>query len=301
MCESRKPKLPNYDSPSELKSFLDFSGLGMQKKFGQNFLTDRNTRNALLSFLKIKEGTRVWEVGAGLGAMTELLLQRGANLTAFEIDKGFSKLLKFFFTGQNKFRLVEGDVQKTWKVEIKERGKPEIFFGNLPYNIALDLISSIIEQEVIFDSMLITVQKEAAERIIAKPGNKNYTVLSVLCSVFYEYKIVKTIPASSFWPKPNVESAAVLFTPKKDFPAGRDFILFVKTVKALFSSRRKTVKNNLSAWLKSNGFTCTAEEILKTCGLNENLRAENLSLYDFLSLSNIIAKTRTEGFAKAEY
>ncbi|MGF7108883.1 16S rRNA (adenine(1518)-N(6)/adenine(1519)-N(6))-dimethyltransferase RsmA [Treponema pedis] len=301
MCESRKPKLPNYDSPSELKSFLDFSGLGMQKKFGQNFLTDRNTRNALLSFLKIKEGTRVWEVGAGLGAMTELLLQRGANLTAFEIDKGFSKLLKFFFTGQNKFRLVEGDVQKTWKLEIKEKGKPEIFFGNLPYNIALDLISSIIEQEVIFDSMLITVQKEAAERIIAKPGNKNYTVLSVLCSIFYECKIVKTIPASSFWPKPNVESAAVLFTPKKEFPAGRDFIFFVKTVKALFSSRRKTVKNNLSAWLKSNGFTCTAEEVLKTCGLNENLRAENLSLYDFLSLSNIIAKTRTEGFAKAEY
>ena len=89
--------LPNYDSPAELKSLLETLGFAMQKKFGQNFLVDKKTRENLISFLNLDNGTRVWEVGPGLGAMTYLLLEKGVNLTAFEIDKGFISLLKKFF------------------------------------------------------------------------------------------------------------------------------------------------------------------------------------------------------------
>ena len=209
--------LPNYDSPAELKALLETLGFAMQKKFGQNFLIDKKARENLISFLNLDRGTKVWEVGPGLGAMTYLLLEKGVKLTAFEIDKGFISLLKKFFLENSKqsFTLVEGDVQKNWLPYLNEHGKPDVFFGNLPYNIASELIASTVEAGIVFDTMLFTVQKEAAERITARPNNKNYTAFSVLCSLFYECKIVKTIPASAFWPQPNVESAAVLFKAKK--------------------------------------------------------------------------------------
>ncbi|AIN94120.1 16S rRNA (adenine(1518)-N(6)/adenine(1519)-N(6))-dimethyltransferase RsmA [Treponema putidum] len=292
MCSEPFLGLPNYDSPAELKALLETLGFSMQKKFGQNFLVDKKTRESLISLLELKEETRIWEVGPGLGAMTCLLLEKGVNLTAFEIDKGFISLLKKFFLdkGQN-FTLVEGDVKKNWLPYLKEHGKPDIFFGNLPYNIASELIASTIEAGAVFDTMLFTVQKEAAERITARPDNKNYTAFSVLCSLFYECKIVKTIPASAFWPQPNVESAAVLFKAKKEFAEYKNFKLFIKIVKALFSSRRKNIKNNLSSWLKSNGYDCNADFVLQKAGLSGNLRAESLALYDFLLLSDIISSS----------
>ncbi|UTY30563.1 16S rRNA (adenine(1518)-N(6)/adenine(1519)-N(6))-dimethyltransferase RsmA [Treponema putidum] len=292
MCSEPFLGLPNYDSPAELKALLETLGFSMQKKFGQNFLVDKKTRESLISLLELKEETRIWEVGPGLGAMTCLLLEKGVNLTAFEIDKGFISLLKKFFLdkGQN-FTLVEGDVQKNWLPYLKEHGKPDIFFGNLPYNIASELIASTIEAGAVFDTMLFTVQKEAAERITARPDNKNYTAFSVLCSLFYECKIVKTIPASAFWPQPNVESAAVLFKAKKEFAEYKNFKLFIKIVKALFSSRRKNIKNNLGSWMKSNGYDCNADFVLQKAGLSGNLRAESLALYDFLLLSDIISSS----------
>ncbi|UTC74223.1 16S rRNA (adenine(1518)-N(6)/adenine(1519)-N(6))-dimethyltransferase RsmA [Treponema sp. OMZ 792] len=282
--------LPNYDSPAELKALLESLGFAMQKKFGQNFLIDKKTRENLVSFLDIDEGTRIWEVGPGLGAMAALLLEKGAFLTAFEIDKGFISLLKKIFSekGRN-FTLIEGDVQKNWLPYLKEHGKPDIFFGNLPYNIASELIASTVEAGVVFDTMLFTVQKEAAERIIARPNQKNYTAFSVLCSLFYECKILKTIPASAFWPQPNVESATVLFKAKKDFAEYKNYKLFIKIVKALFSSRRKNIKNNLGGWMKSNGYGDKIELVLQKAELNGNLRAESLTLYDFLLLSDIIS------------
>ncbi len=288
-----KTKLPDYDSPVSLKNFLDSFGFGMQKKFGQNFMVDRKIRNELISLLQINEGTNVWEVGAGLGAMTELILEKKANLTAFEIDKGFSSCLKVFFSGNKNFCLVEGDVQKTWSSEIEANGKPKIFFGNLPYNIASQLISSLIEKEIIFDTMLITVQKEAAMRMTATPEHKNYTALSVLCSIFYDLRIVKTIPSAAFWPQPNIESSAILFTKKKEIPHIENFNLLIKIIKALFSSRRKTIKNNLASWLSSNCFDCTADEVLQKTFLKESLRAEALTLDDFIVLAGTIETYRT--------
>ena len=283
--------LPNYDSPAELKSLLETLGFAMQKKFGQNFLVDKKTRENLISFLNLDKGTRVWEVGPGLGAMTHLLLEKGVKLTAFEIDKGFISLLKKFFLENSKqsFTLVEGDVQKNWLPYLNEHGKPDVFFGNLPYNIASELIASTVEAGIVFDTMLFTVQKEAAERITARPDNKNYTAFSVLCSLFYECKIVKTIPSSAFWPQPNVESAAVLFKAKKEFAEYKNFKLFIKIVKALFSSRRKNIKNNLGSWMKSNGYGDKIDLVLEKAGLSGNLRAESLALYDFLLLSDIIS------------
>ncbi len=297
-------RLLDYDSPLELKEFLDAFGFGMQKKFGQNFLIDRKCRTDLVSMLNLEEcHNKVWEVGPGLGAMTSLLLEQNVELIAFEIDRGFIAILKQFFGSKENFKLIEGDVLKNWKTELKNNGKPNIFFGNLPYNIATELILDTIENLIIFDKMLITVQKEVAQKITAKPNDKNYGVLSVLCNWLYDCKIVKKIPRSAFWPQPHIDSATVLFTPKNsETPQnGSDNFstkldeekskLFIKVVKALFSSRRKTIKNNLSAFLKQNSYGDISSEVLQKASLKENIRAENLSLYDFLALSDIIIKT----------
>ena len=113
---------PDYNSPAALKQILDANGFSMQKKFGQNFLINEDARKKLVDNLDINDESTVWEVGPGLGAMTSEILSRGANLTVFEIDRGFASLIKQFFEDYSKkdrFRVVEGDVLKTWKKQLE--------------------------------------------------------------------------------------------------------------------------------------------------------------------------------------
>ena len=285
---------PDYNSPSEIKNFLESNGLAMQKKFGQNFLINENARKRIIDALDITENSSVWEVGPGLGCMTEEILLRGASLTAFEIDRGFAECLKNFFDSYaEKFSLVEGDVLKTWKKEraafSEKTGKenPDRFFGNLPYNIAATLIADTIENQVRLDKCVFTVQKEVAKRMTAKPGTEDYSSFSVLCSWAYDIKNVADLAGTNFWPKPNVDSRAVLFTKKEGFPDCENPKLFCKMQRALFSSRRKNVKNNLGIFLSSAE---KAEYALDKAKIMPSLRAEVLTLEQMLVLSDVLNK-----------
>ena len=285
---------PDYNSPSEIKNFLESNGLAMQKKFGQNFLINENARKRIIDALDITENSSVWEVGPGLGCMTEEILLRGASLTAFEIDRGFAECLKNFFDSYaEKFSLVEGDVLKTWKKEraafSEKTGKenPDRFFGNLPYNIAATLIADTIENQVRFDKCVFTVQKEVAKRMTAKPGTEDYSSFSVLCSWAYDIKNVADLAGTNFWPKHNVDSRAVLFTKKEGFPDCENPKLFCKMQRALFSSRRKNVKNNLGIFLSSAE---KAEYALDKAKIMPSLRAEVLTLEQMLVLSDVLNK-----------
>ena len=285
---------PDYNSPSEIKNFLESNGLAMQKKFGQNFLINENARKRIIDALDITENSSVWEVGPGLGCMTEEILLRGASLTAFEIDRGFAECLKNFFDSYaEKFSLVEGDVLKTWKKEraafSEKTGKenPDRFFGNLPYNIAATLIADTIENQVRFDKCVFTVQKEVAKRMTAKPGTEDYSSFSVLCSWAYDINNVIDLAGTNFWPKPNVDSRAVLFTKKEGFPDCENPKLFCKMQRSLFSSRRKNVKNNLGIVLSSAE---KAEYALDKAKIMPSLRAEVLTLEQMLVLSDVLNK-----------
>ena len=148
---------PDYNSPAELKTFMESNGMAMQKKFGQNFLVNEQARVKLIDSLDIDENSTVWEVGPGLGSMTSEILKRGATLTVFEIDRGFINFLHGFFADyeeKGKFRIVDGDVLKNWKKEYEENGLPDRFFGNLPYNIAATLIADTIEKDVRFGNLI---------------------------------------------------------------------------------------------------------------------------------------------------
>ncbi|MCQ2578110.1 MAG: 16S rRNA (adenine(1518)-N(6)/adenine(1519)-N(6))-dimethyltransferase RsmA [Treponema sp.] len=279
---------PDYNSPKALKEFLDANGLAMQKKFGQNFLVNEDARKKLIDNLDIDETSVAWEIGPGLGCMTDEILRRGADLTVFEIDKGFASLITSFFEdyGKNeKFRLVLGDVMKTWKGQLEKSGVPQRLFGNLPYNIAASIIADTIENNVRFDKCVFTVQKEVAQRMTAKPGTEDYSSFSVLCQWAYDIKNVVDLGGGNFWPKPNVDSRAVLFTKKENFPCCESPLTFLKMQRSLFLSRRKTVRNNLTQYLKNGDLALKA---LETAGIDPMKRAEVLKIEELLKLSDVL-------------
>ena len=285
--------LPDYNSASELNAFLEQKGMAMQKKFGQNFLLNEAARKKIAASLGVQKGDTVWEVGPGLGSMTKELLELGAKVTVFEIDRGFCSCLEDFFEEEKaagNFCLVQGDVLKTWKPYLEKNGEPKYFFGNLPYNIAAALIADTFEAGVRFEKCAFTVQKEVALRMAAKEASQDYSSFSVLCQWAYDVKTICDLGRANFWPRPNVESRAVLFTKKADFPACQNPALFVKMQRALFSSRRKTVKNNLTKFLSGydRALGMTADKVLQKAGIDANARAEALNVKQTLLLSDAI-------------
>ena len=299
----------NYNSAAELRAFLEKENLGMQKKFGQNFLINQQTRKDLVNALGAESGDEVWEVGPGLGAMTAMLLENGLYVKAFEIDKGFIRVLKKLFSDNERFSLAEGDVLKTWQTQVSMSEKPRLsepetsrqknrfLLGNLPYNIAAVLLADLIEKGQIFPRMVVTVQKEVAQRMSANAGTKDYSSFSVLCASVYNVKPLMLIRPSSFFPQPNVDSMGVLLEKKEQ--KNREYpYFFYQLVRSLFTSRRKTVKNNLLMFFSSRlgninvNIQDVCSSVLRENALNGNERAENLSIDVFVTLAKTIENMR---------
>ena len=271
----------NYNSAAALRAFLDENGLGMRKKFGQNFLINPGARQALVDALDAGAGEAVWEVGPGLGAMTSLLLEKGLSVRAFEVDGGFARVLRELFAGNDAFTLVEGDVLKTWP----SQPPAPYLLGNLPYNIAATLLAGLIEQGRLFRRMVVTVQREVAQRMAAVPGSAAYSSFSVLCASAYRVKPLLVIKSASFYPRPNVDSQGVLLELRDD--AARTLpAIFYPLLRQLFSSRRKTAKNNLAGFMGLS--VAAAEEALARCGIDGGRRAEACAFEEFVSLAKTL-------------
>jgi 16S rRNA (adenine1518-N6/adenine1519-N6)-dimethyltransferase len=271
--------------------------MGIRKKWGQHFLVNPRARSTLAEALDIRAGDGVFEIGPGIGAMTSLLLEKGAGVRAFEIDPGFGAVLRELFSENlpegASFTLVPGDVLKTW--EQNDDGSPYLL-GNLPYTIAAVLIGNLIEKGRFFRRMVITVQKEVALRMAAKPGGRDYSSLSVLCASAYDIKPLMTLKAASFYPPPRVDSAALLFT-RRD--GEKNSALFTTVVRALFASRRKTVANNLEHFLSVFAIMNPgvrpgdyAEALLLESGIAPKERAENLGYRAFNTLADALEKRK---------
>jgi 16S rRNA (adenine1518-N6/adenine1519-N6)-dimethyltransferase len=267
----------------------------MRKKFGQNFLINRDARRKLLDALDVRSGDAVWEIGPGLGAMTEGLIAGGASVTAFEIDRGFIEILGEFFGGESGFVLVPGDVLKTWP---RTHPRAPYLLGNLPYNIAAALLADFIEKNSFFTRMVVTVQKEVARRIIASPGSGDYSSFSVLCASAYVMTPLPVFKGASFYPVPGVDSQGIRFDIRTDIDPAAYPPSFKPLVRGLFASRRKTVKNNLQNFVSSRilnkdtalkqGAAEICMGLLDSCGIRPSERAENLGLSDFAALAQAL-------------
>lgn len=271
----------NYDSPASIQAFLEQNGLAVSKRLGQNFLIDRSVRSRIVKALEVEEGMQVWEIGPGIGAMTILLLEEKVRLTAFEIDYGFVRVLKGLFSEYENFCIVKGDVLKTL---CSQKDLPARIFGNLPYNSAFAIISDILEMEILPQHMVFTLQKEAAHRMVAGPGTKDYSSLSVLCTSVCDVRILFDIGSSAFWPRPRVTSSAVQLIPKKKSMSALERKDFSDFVRAAFSSRRKTLRNTLRFWIQQRSpfldeakIDTQLQGILEELGIESSIRAEALA------------------------
>ncbi len=281
-----------YDSPKAIKSLLDKEGLALSKKFGQNFLLSRHIRENIVRELSLDNTMKVWEVGPGIGSLTAHILEVGCFVTAFEIDHGFCRILTEQAFGEDEnFRLIEGDVLKTWAKLWKDEGTPDRICGNLPYNVGSVVIAKLLESGCLPPRMVYTLQTEVALRLSAKPGEKNWSSFSLLAQMDYEVKRAFTISGSCFYPEPNVGSSVITMTKRETplvDPALREVFLVV--VRDLFSQKRKTIKNNLlggkiGARFGKDGVAL----ILEKSGVDAIKRAEQLDWAQFIAISEAVS------------
>lgn len=278
----------DYTSINNITELLKGNGLYMTKKFGQNFLISDSALDKIRDFAQCKAKTRVWEVGPGLGALTSKMLKSGASVTAFEIDRGFCKILKEkAFPSCPTFTLVEGDALKTWHAVYEKEGLPDVICANLPYNVGSVFIADLIESRCLPPLMVYTLQTEVVKRICASKGDEDYSGFSVLTSIDYENKEVLKLSNRCFWPVPNVGSSVVRMVRREQSLIEEDLSCsFIKTTRLLFSQRRKTVKNNLKSSGELN--SDKIEWALKEAGINENERAESLSISQIATLTRAL-------------
>lgn len=247
------------------------------KKFlGQHFLKDLQVAKDIADTIDTCPDIPVLEVGPGMGVLTQFLLPKGRETKVVELDFESVEYLKENFSqlGDN---IIEQDFLKMNLTELFE-GKPFVLTGNYPYNISSQIFFKMLEYKNIIPCCTGMIQKEVAERIAAKPGNKTYGILSVLIQAWYNVEYLFTVNEHVFNPPPKVKSAVIRMTRNETTELGCNEKLFKQIVKTTFNQRRKTLRNSISTILdKSNPLS--SEEIF-------NKRPEQLSVQEFIDLTN---------------
>ncbi len=249
-----------------------------KKKFGQNFLSDKNLLEAIVSDAEISNQDNVLEIGAGAGALTTPLSQKAKKVVSFEIDKDLQEPLKSLNLKNTTFVFKDALKENIQDIESLFVGEYKLV-ANLPYYITTPLIFKFLEEGEKLKSLTIMVQKEVAERIVAKEGGKDYGVLSVMVAFFGQAKITRIVGRQMFFPQPNVDSAVVHIKCDRKFQDinRKEFYNFVKNC---FSMRRKTIANNLSSAMK-----ISKENLTKTLqGFDLSRRAETFSLGELVEM-----------------
>ena len=258
------------------------------KKFGQNFISDKNLLAAIVKDANITKDDDVLEIGAGAGALTEELAKAAKKVVSYEIDKTLTEHLDQVSKKYENLTIKIQDALKTKICELEKdfEGK-YCLVANLPYYITSPLIFKFLEETENCKSITVMVQKEVGERFCAKSGDKNYGIPSVMINFYCNCKITRNVSRKMFFPEPNVDSCVIRLD-KKNFDYNKTFIdRFKRVVNSAFAMRRKTLANNLTKSLGVSREQCL-NAILKI-GKSENVRAEELSLEDFINLTNELA------------
>ena len=251
------------------------------KKFlGQHFLRDHKTILEIINLIRPRSEDLILEIGAGDGALTKPLSQAGARIIAVEIDKELTEALTLEFNKTNNVAIVNQDILNFDFLELEKKKEKWKIVGNLPYNIAAQLILKILHHPDLFSLMTVMVQKEVGDRLIANPGNKSYGRLSVMAQRSASLKRCLDIPPEKFFPIPKVWSSIIQIRPHAPSEHGNFESSFQNTVRTAFSQRRKTLANSLK-------YLLTSLEI-KAAGIDPLVRAERLSVEEFEALAKVV-------------
>lgn len=224
-----------------------------KQSLGQNFLHDPNVGRKIVDVLRAPAGAHVVEVGAGTGALTELLQERYEQLTAVEIDERAVDVLRRRFPALD---VREQDVRELdWEALAAEKGGPLYVISNMPYYLTSPLLFALLEAREHVREAVLTMQKEVAERIVAEPRTKAYGILSVIMQLYADPELLFTVSRNVFYPRPDVTSAVVRLTyrPPADDPFDVDPKWLRTIVRSAFNQRRKMLRNSLSTWTKDRG------------------------------------------------
>ncbi len=264
--------------------------ISLQKKFGQNFLIDKNILEKIVDAAHVTANDCVLEIGPGIGTMTQYLAERAKNVIAVEVDKNLIPVLQDTLSSYNNVTIINQDILKTDLHRIIEEhggGRPVKVAANLPYYITTPIIMALFENHIALQNITIMVQKEVADRMQAEPGTKNYGALSLAVQYYAKPEIIVKVPASCFIPKPNVDSTVIRLTKYEKPPvAVWDEAYLFALIRASFNQRRKTLVNGLAG---APVLGVNKEEIagvLAQMGLPAAIRGETLTLEQFTELSN---------------
>jgi len=251
-----------------------------RKRFGQNFLVDPNIIGKIVNSIGAAPGQTLIEIGPGMGALTDPLLETGADLLVLEIDRDLAETLELRYSNQSNFSMLCGDALK---FDFSDPSLPEQYrvVGNLPYNISTPLIFRLLAYKHRIKNMIFMLQSEVVDRMAAEPGGKEYGRLSVMVQYHCNVERLLNVPPSAFRPAPKVMSAIVGLTPTSTAQANKKLDDALATiVRAAFASRRKTLRNNLRELLP--------EQEIEACGINPGARAETVSVSEFVLLAHAL-------------
>ena len=272
----------------DLRSVLERHGFQFKKQFGQNFLTDVNLLDSIVSLSGIDENTTVVEIGCGAGTLTRAIAKKAKKVYAFDVDVKLQPVLAETLAGLENVEVIFRDFNKLDLKEFEQEIGEYSVVANLPYYITTPLITKLLEESDLVQSASVMVQEEVALRFCAVEDTPEYGAITAAIALKGQAKIIKKVPRTMFMPRPNVDSAVV----RIDFCRGRIPVLdekaYRQTVRCAFLNRRKSLEHNLI-----NCFGVpreTAREVLDACGVDEKARGETLSPQRLAVLSDELKK-----------
>ena len=259
-----------------------------KKRLGQNFLVDETYARRVVAALAPRAGETVVEIGPGRGALTALLLESGSRVVAVEFERALAPLLRESFGGRENFRLIEADALGVDFCAAVEPAASARVVANLPYNISTAILQRLIEQRRCVPEMVLMLQREVVERLVAPPGSSERGYLTVLVEAFCETEALFDVPPGAFRPIPKVWSTVARLRVREGALAGVDERLFLRVVGAGFAQKRKTILNNLrSAPEELRALIAAAggeAALLEAAGLDPQRRAEALTHDEWAAL-----------------
>ncbi len=260
---------------TEVRDLLDRYQISPKRSLGQNFVVEPNTVRRIAELAEIEIGDQVLEIGPGLGSLTLALEDQGAHVTALEIDDKLVEVLKEVTAGKQ-INILHEDAMKFDFKTYASSGRWKLV-ANLPYNISVPLICNILDTSPSITEMLVMVQSEVADRLVARPETKAYGFPSVKVSFYAEASLVSRVPPSVFLPRPRVDSALVRIKRKPHTDTTVDTEILFSLVKMGFTHRRKTLRRSLGGMVR--------EEEFQKSSINSKARAEELSIDEWVRLA----------------